>query len=86
MVNGVLEDDGIIYLSLRTCSGIIGIEKSTKELVFELKYPLVAQQHCPVITDKGNLFEKSRICSKAYFCREQIIIKSKFSLISSMLV
>ena len=55
MINGVLEKDDIIYLSLRTCSGIIGIEKSTKELVFELKYPLVAQQHCPVITDKGIL-------------------------------
>ena len=55
MVNGVLEKDGIIYLSLRTCSGIIGIEKSTKKLVFELEYPLVAQQHCPVITDKGIL-------------------------------
>ena len=55
MVNGVLEHEGIVYLSLRTCSGILGIEKSTKKLVFELEYPLVAQQHCPVITDNGIL-------------------------------
>lgn len=66
MVNGILLHEDIIYLSLRTCSGIIGIDKTKKELVSELKYPLVAQQHCPVITDKGLLcFDNGNIRPKS---------------------
>ena len=53
MINGIYQHGNLIYLSLRTTSGIIAVNKETKDIVFELKYPLVAQQHCPIITDKG---------------------------------
>ena len=55
MVNGVYQDGFIIYLSLRTTSGIIAINKQTKDIIWELKYPYVAQQHCPVITKDGHI-------------------------------
>lgn len=55
MINGVKKHDNLVYLSLRVCSGIIAVDMNTKEIVWELKYPQVAQQHCPVITDKGLL-------------------------------
>ena len=55
MINGVYQDGFLIYLSLRTTSGIIAVNKNTKEVIWELKYPLVAQQHDPSITEDGNL-------------------------------
>ena len=55
MVNGVYQDGFIVYLSLRTTSGIIAINKQTKDIIWELKYPYVAQQHCPVITKDGHI-------------------------------
>ena len=55
MVNGVYQDGFIVYLSLRTTSGIIAINKQTKNIIWELKYPYVAQQHCPVITKDGHI-------------------------------
>ena len=55
MINGVKQHGDLVYLSLRTTSGVIAVSKTTKEIVWELKYPLVAQQHCPVITDRGLL-------------------------------
>ena len=54
MINGIHQDGFLVYLSLRTTSGIIAVNKNTKEVVWELKYPLVAQQHNPTIVD-GNL-------------------------------
>jgi len=55
MINGVYQYNDIVYLSLRTSSGIIGIDKKTGFRFFEVKYPEVAQQHCPVITENGLL-------------------------------
>ncbi len=55
MINGVYQDGFLVYLSLRTTSGIIAVNKNTKEVVWELKYPLVAQQHDPSITHDGTL-------------------------------
>ena len=54
MVNGIHQtEDGLILLSLRTTSGIIAVDKETKEIVWKLKYPLVAQQHDPSLTEDG---------------------------------
>jgi len=56
MVNGLHQtEDGLILLSLRTTSGIIAVDKETKEIVWDLKYPLVAQQHDPSLTEEGNV-------------------------------
>ena len=57
MVNGIFQrpDGNSIALSLRTTSGIIIVNKITKEITWELKYPFVAQQHDPSFTDSGTI-------------------------------
>ena len=54
MINGVKLHNDIVYLSLRNTSGIIGVDIHTKEIVFK-KWPDVAQQHCPYITENETL-------------------------------
>ena len=55
MINGLNLSGDTIYMSLRNTSGIIGVSRTTKEIVFKLKWPDVAQQHCPVITRQNTL-------------------------------
>ena len=56
MINGLYQTkDGLVLMSLRTTSGIIAVKKSTGKIVWEIKYPFVAQQHCPVETDTGTI-------------------------------
>ena len=55
MINGVHQHGKLVYLSLRTTSGIIAVNKETKSIEWELKYPFVAQQHDPSITPDGTL-------------------------------
>ena len=55
MINGVHQHGKFVYLSLRTTSGIIVVNKETKNIEISLKYPLVAQQHDPSITPDGTL-------------------------------
>ena len=56
MINGVYHSkSGLILMSLRTTSGLIAVDKSTKEIVWKLEYPLVAQQHDPSLTEDGNV-------------------------------
>ena len=42
-------------MSLRNTSGIIGVDKETKDIVWKKQWPDVAQQHCPVVTNAGTL-------------------------------
>ena len=56
MINGLHDTgDGLVLMSLRTTSGIIAVDKETKEIVWTLEYPLVAQQHDPSLTKEGNV-------------------------------
>lgn len=55
MINGVHQHGKLVYLSLRTTSGIIAVNKETKNIEWELKYPFVAQQHDPSITPDGTI-------------------------------
>ena len=55
MINGVCLSGHTIYLSLRNTSGIIGVDRATKEIVWQKKWPDVAQQHCPVVTAQGTM-------------------------------
>lgn len=56
MVNGIHHtNDGLVLLSLRTTSGIIAVEKETGKIKWQIKYPLVAQQHSPVMTENGTV-------------------------------
>ena len=55
MINGLYQHGKLVYLSLRPTSGIIAVNKETKSIEWELKYPFVAQQHDPSITPDGTL-------------------------------
>ena len=55
MVNGIFQFGNVVLLSLRTTSGIIAVDKNSKEILWEIKYPLVAQQHDPSLTSEGNI-------------------------------
>jgi outer membrane protein assembly factor BamB len=55
MINGVCLSGHTIYLSLRNTSGIIGVDRATKEVVWKKQWPDVAQQHCPVVTPAGTI-------------------------------
>lgn len=56
MINGVYAaSNNIVLLSLRTTSGIIGVDRTTGDVVLRIKHPIVAQQHTPVELDNGNI-------------------------------
>ena len=56
MINGLQQtEDGTVLMSLRTTSGIIAVDKFNDDIMWEVKYPYVAQQHCPVETEKGRV-------------------------------
>ena len=56
MINGLQQtEDGTVLMSLRTTSGIIAVDKFNDDIMWEIKYPYVAQQHCPVETEKGRV-------------------------------
>ena len=55
MINGVCYSGNTIYMSLRNTSGIIGVDRETQEIVWQKKWPDVAQQHCPVVTTEGTI-------------------------------
>ena len=55
MINGLYQKNNIVLMSLRTTSGIIAVNKENNDILWELKYPLVAQQHDPSFTEDGNL-------------------------------
>ena len=56
MINGLWQtNDDLVLMSLRTTSGIIAVSKKTKQIIWNIKYPYVAQQHCPVETEEGTI-------------------------------
>lgn len=56
MINGLnVTQDGNVLMSLRTTSGIICVDKKFKTILWTLEYPLVAQQHCPIELNNGNI-------------------------------
>jgi hypothetical protein len=64
LINGVgVTRGGLIMMSLRTTSGVIGVDPTTGDVAWRIEHPTVAQQHAPVelpngrilIFDNGNL-------------------------------
>ena len=53
MINGVTMRGGVVYMSLRNTSGLIGVDYETKEIVFPKEVVHVAQQHCPILQIKA---------------------------------
>lgn len=56
LINSVsILKDGNILASLRSTSGIIIIDRQTKEIIWHLDSTVVAQQHCASELDNGNI-------------------------------
>ena len=54
LINGLWSArNGLVLMSLRTTSGIIGVDRASGRVVLKIKYPVVAQQHSPVEMDNG---------------------------------
>jgi hypothetical protein len=46
---------GLVLMSLRTTSGVIGVDKATGDVKMVIPHPVVAQQHTPVGLANGNI-------------------------------
>ena len=56
LVNGVWETKaGLVLMSLRTTSGVIGVDKASGDVRFRIGPEILAQQHTPVELDNGNV-------------------------------
>ena len=56
LINGLsVTRAGLVLMSLRTTSGVIGVEKATGKVKLHIPHPIVAQQHSPVELDNGNI-------------------------------
>jgi outer membrane protein assembly factor BamB len=56
LVNGLgITRGGLVLMSLRTTSGVIGVDKTTGDVAFHIGHDVVAQQHTPVELDNGNI-------------------------------
>jgi hypothetical protein len=56
LINGLgITRGGLVLMSLRTTSGVIGVAKTTGDVAFHIGHDVVAQQHTPVELDNGNI-------------------------------
>ena len=56
LINGVsLTRDGLVLMSLRTTSGIIAVDRKTKDVVWHVGPDVVTQQHTPVEMESGSI-------------------------------
>jgi hypothetical protein len=56
LINGLwLTRGGLVLMSLRTTSGVIGVERKSGDVALHIPYPTVSQQHTPVELDNGNI-------------------------------
>jgi hypothetical protein len=56
LINGLnVTRAGLVLMSLRTTSGVIGVDKATGDVKMVIPHPVVAQQHTPVGLANGNI-------------------------------
>jgi outer membrane protein assembly factor BamB len=56
LINGVnVTRAGLVLMSLRTTSGVIGVDRATGKIKLHIPHPVVSQQHTPVELDNGNI-------------------------------
>jgi hypothetical protein len=56
MINGLgVTRAGLVLMSLRTTSGVIGVDRATGDVAFHIGTDIVAQQHTPVELDNGRI-------------------------------
>jgi Arylsulfotransferase (ASST) len=56
LVNGLWDArGGIVLMSLRTTSSVIGVERRSGAVVLRIPHPVVSQQHTPVELENGNI-------------------------------
>jgi hypothetical protein len=56
LINGLWDArGGIVLMSLRTTSGVIGVDRRSGDVVFHIPHDIVSQQHTPVELENGNI-------------------------------
>lgn len=56
LINGLgVTRAGLVLMSLRTTSGVIGVDKASGDVKLHIPHPVVAQQHSPVELENGNI-------------------------------
>src|SRR5258708_586285 len=56
LINGLWSTrGGLVLMSLRTTSGVIGVDRKTGKVVFAIPHPIVSHQHTPVELANGNI-------------------------------
>ena len=55
MINGVTMRGGVVYMSLRNTSGLIGVDYETKEIVFPKEVVRCCTTTLSYITDQGTI-------------------------------
>lgn len=56
LINGLgVTRAGLVLMSLRTTSGVIGVDRASGDVKLHIPHPVVAQQHSPVELDNGNI-------------------------------
>jgi outer membrane protein assembly factor BamB len=56
LINGLWQTrDGLVLMSLRTTSGVIGVKRDSGEVALHIPPNILAQQHAPVELDNGNI-------------------------------
>jgi hypothetical protein len=56
LINGVgLTQAGLVLMSLRTTSGVIGVDPRSGDVTWRIEHPVVAQQHTPVELPNGRI-------------------------------
>lgn len=56
LINGLADvGDGLVWMSLRTTSGVIAVDKASGNIRHHIAPPLVSHQHAPVPLDNGHL-------------------------------
>jgi Arylsulfotransferase (ASST) len=56
LINGLWHTrTGLVLMSLRTTSGVIGVNKTSGQIAFHIPYGIVAQQHAPSELENGNI-------------------------------
>lgn len=76
LVNGLgVTADGLVLMSLRTTSGVIGVDRSTGQVKLHIPPDVVSHQHAPVPLDNGNilLFDNGNFRSGAHVAFSRVV-------------
>lgn len=76
LVNGLgVTADGLVLMSLRTTSGVIGVDRETGEVRLHIPPDVVSHQHAPVALDNGRIlvFDNGNFRSGAHVAFSRVL-------------